>query len=416
MTAADVVYSLERLLAPATHSPGAEFFHDVAGARAFVAGTAPHVAGLVAETPQRLTIVLERPDRLLLDELTMPFAAPVDREAVERAGQGGFARAPGGSGPFRLARWDEGRTIRLERNPHYWRPDHPRVDAVEVAVGLSDQLAWFRLQRGLLDLAAIPPAEWTRVARDARWTPLVVRGPTMRTQYLGLNCDLPPFDRVPVRQAVARAVDPGAVAALLEGRAEAAHGILPPTMPGWDPALRLPPPDPAASRAALAGADVGPVTLWVQRDDAAVRIAQLIQWELHQVGVAVAVKPIEFAALIDAVRAPGRVPMFLLGWQADFPDPANFLRVLLHSEARGTNNNTFFADPAVDAILDAAERTTDPDRRLRLFHAAERRILAAAPWVPLYNPITTLVRHPRVRDATIHPLRPMRWDDLWLAW
>jgi hypothetical protein len=43
-------------------------------------------------------------------------------------------------------------------------------------------------------------------------------------------------------------------------------------------------------------------------------------------------------------------------------------------------------------------------------------VLADAPWVPLFHPVSFAVRHPRVRDYQLHPLRPARLESTWLAW
>jgi ABC-type transport system substrate-binding protein len=177
--------------------------------------------------------------------------------------------------------------------------------------------------------------------------------------------------------------------------------------------------DPAAARQALAAeglAEGFETTLWTQRDDGALRLAQSMQQDLRQLGVSLLLKPVDFPALIEAVRHSGMVPVFLLGWEADFPDPSNFLTVLLHSRSRDTNNNSFYANPDVDRLLDEAEPLLDPARRFALFHEAEARIMRDAPWVPLYHPTGSLVRHPRVRDYELHPLRPSRLETVWLAW
>ena len=108
--------------------------------------------------------------------------------------------------------------------------------------------------------------------------------------------------------------------------------------------------------------------------------------------------------------------LFLLGWEADFPDPSNFLTVLLHSRNVDTNNHTFYANPEVDRLLDAAEPLLEPARRFALFHQAEVLILRDAPWVPLFHPVSFAVRHPRVRAYELHPLRPSRVERAWLAW
>ena len=39
-----------------------------------------------------------------------------------------------------------------------------------------------------------------------------------------------------------------------------------------------------------------------------------------------------------------------------------------------------------------------------------------APWVPLFHPVGSAVRHPRVRDYILHPLRPARIEQTWVAW
>ena len=146
------------------------------------------------------------------------------------------------------------------------------------------------------------------------------------------------------------------------------------------------------------------------------RLAQSMQEDLRQIGVWLALKPVDFPALIEAVRHPGIAPLFLLGWEADFPDPSNFLTVLLHSRSRDTNNNTFYSNPEVDRILDEADPLLDPARRFALFHEAEVRIMQDAPWVPLFHPAGSAVRHPRVRGYELHPLRPSRLEGVWLAW
>src|SRR5206468_9459222 len=133
-----------------------------------------------------------------------------------------------------------------------------------------------------------------------------------------------------------------------------AHSLLPQDMPAYQQTTTGYRHDPPAARARLAEAGFGSgfsTVLWATHDDAALRIAQSIQQDLQAVGVDLAIKPVDFPALIEAIRRPGQVPLFLLGWEADFPDPSNFLTVLLHSRSRDTNNNSFFADPEVDRLL-----------------------------------------------------------------
>ena len=417
-TASDVKYSIERLLKPSIHSQGAEFFHGIEGATDYIAGTAPEVRGVRVPAPDRLEFALTAADPLFLHKLTMPFTAVVDREAVERVGDDDFTRHPAGTGAFVLAEWTYGQRMRLERNPLYFRAGFPRLDGVELTIGVSPQLAWLKYQRGELDLAGIPSAEFQRVLADERYRPLISSRTTLTTSYLGLNCEVAPFDRLPVRQAMNLAVDKRRLLELADGQGVVANGILPPDMPGAAPIAGFPH-DPAAARARLVEAGLAggfTTTLWARRDEGTMRLAQSIQQDLAGIGVRLDLKPVDFPALIEAVRHAGMVPVFLLGWEADFPDPSNFLTVLLHSRSRDTNNNTFYANPDVDHLLDEADATLDPTRRFALFHQAEVAIVRDAPWVPLVHPATSVVRHPRVRDYVLHPLRPSNIETTWLAW
>ncbi len=419
LSSADVKYSLERVLKKAMHSPGAEFYAGLDGAEDWTAGKADGVRGITTPAPDRIEFQLTEVDPLFLHKLAMPFAAVVDRDAVERAGDLGFRRQPVGTGAFVLVEWTEGQRMRLARNPLYWRQGLPYLDGVDVTIGLSDQLAWFKFQRGEIDIAGVPSAEFARVTADPRYKPLLLERTTLRTQYLGMNCELPPFDDVAVRQAFNLAIDKQRLLDLIDGRGVVAKTILPPDMPAFDASTTSYPHDPAAARTRLAASQHGGgfrTTLWASRDEGSMRLAQSIQQDVRALGVELALKPVDFPALIEAVRHPKVVPLFLLGWEADFPDPSNFLIVLLHGRSRGTNNNAFYDDPAVDKLLDQAEPLLDPRRRFALFHQAEEQIMRDAPWVPLFHPVGFAIRHPRVRDYELHPLRPSRIERTWVAW
>jgi ABC-type transport system substrate-binding protein len=65
--------------------------------------------------------------------------------------------------------------------------------------------------------------------------------------------------------------------------------------------------------------------------------------------------------------------------------------------------------------LDEAARTSDPEIRLKLLQDVELRAIDDAPWVFLYHPVSYELVQPRVRDFRLHPLRPARFERVWLA-
>jgi len=416
LTAADVRYGIERVLRPETRSQGAEFFRGVVGAED-CGDTGCTVAGITTPDPYTIQFALREFDPLFLHKLAMPFAAAVPSEEVDRWGED-FARHPVGSGPFMLQQWTSGERLLLVRNPNYFVPGVPRLDGVLRLVGVSDDLAWLKYASGQLDVATIPPSEFPRVVHDPQYQPLLHHVTTMRTSYAGMNCEQPPFNDRRVRQAMNFAVNKDKLLRLINNRGVVAKGVLPPNMPGYNEHVRGYLFDPPRARQLLADAGFPTgfaTTLWVRSDETMLRMAQAMQQDLADINVAVQIKAIAWGPFLQAVRTPGLVPFFVLGWEADFPDPSNFLEVLLHSKYIGSNNDTNYRNPDVDRLLDEATHTVDPAARLKVLQAAELLVIDDAPWVFLYHPVSYEIVSPRVRDFTLHPLRPARFERVSLA-
>lgn len=417
LTAADFRYAIERVINPATRSKGMQYYRSIVGAEAFADGRAKFVSGI--ETPDPYTIVfhLTGPDPVFVHKLAMPFAAAVPREVVERWGED-FSRHVVGSGPFVLKQWLGGQRIVLVKNPLYFIKGLPRLDAIVDQIGVNDELQWLRFEAGEIDLSAIPPAEFPYVMKTPSLKALTLDIVTLSTDYLGMNCQMAPFTDVRVRRAFNYAIDKRKLLAILNGRGVVARGVMPPGLPGFNPGLDGYPYDPARARALLEAAgvpkDFSP-QLWMRADETQMIIGQSIQQDLALVGVNAVLKPIAWGPLLEAVRQPRTAEIFNFGWEADFPDPENFLDVLLSKKQWGDNNDTFYFNPRVDALLDEAAPTADLARRYRLYAAAEKLVVADAPWVFLYNPAAYEIRQPWVHDYVLNPMRPSRLDKVWLA-
>ncbi len=417
VAAADFKYAIERVIDPRTQSKGMEYYREISGAAVFAAHRVPSVAGI--ETPDAYTIVfrLKHPDPLFVDKLAMPFAAAVPHEVVKRWGAD-FSRHVVGSGPFKLKQWIGGQRLVLVKNPRYFVKGKPRLDAIDVAIGVSQELQWLRFEAGELDISAIPPAEFPYVMRTARLRRLTLHEVTVATDYLGMNCQMAPFTDVRVRRAFNYAIDKRKLVELLNGRGVVAGGVMPPNLPGYDPAVESYPLDPKKARELLETAHLRlPLrpTLWLIADQTMLMLGQSIQQDLALVGVEVRLKPVAWAPLLEAVRQPRTVALVLLGWEADFPDPENFLAVLLSKKQWGANNDTFYDNPRVDTLLAEAAPLTDLARRYQIYREAERIVLADAPWVPLFHPVAYAIRQPWVHGYRLNPMRPSRLDTVWLG-
>ncbi len=417
LTATDAVGTLERVIDPKTRSQGAEYYRGIRGAGEYAAGKASHVDGMRALDATTLEIVLDEPDVLFLDKLALLFAAIVPADYARRLGDD-FTDHPIGSGPFVLREWRRGERLVLARNPRYRRTDRPFLDGIVEQSGVNSELAWLKFLSDELDVSGIPPADFPAVRRAPEHYGQLVSGVSLVTNYLGLNCQMPPFDDRRVRQALNYAVNKDDVIALLNGRGVVAKSIVPPGMPGYVSQTAGYPYDPERARALLREAGQGggfTTELWTQSSDLDVKIGQKVQRDLVKVGVTMAIKQVAWSSFLEAIRQPKTVPIFDLAWSADFPDPSNFLEVLFHSSRTDANNHTFYANPAFDRMLEHARTLVDPTARTREYLGAERLLIDDAPVILLFHPISYVMLHPRVHGYTIHPLLPSRFADVRLA-
>src|SRR5207302_3065531 len=104
VTSRDCKYAIERVLDPATGSPGASFYHIIQGAAAFRQRRAAEVSGIGTPDDNGIVFQLSEPSAVFPYALAMTFSAAVPREVVKKEGQR-FGEHPVGAGPYRLVRW-----------------------------------------------------------------------------------------------------------------------------------------------------------------------------------------------------------------------------------------------------------------------------------------------------------------------
>ena len=377
VTAADFVYSINRATGDALDSPvAATYLGDI--------------ASVTAPDDRTLRIAIDAPKSYFIAKLTYPTAFVVDRD--NPPSDAAPFRSPNGTGPFRLAEYTPGQQLTLTRNEHYL-PTPPHLDRVELnlAGGTADALALYRA--GQIDLADVDGADLPglQAAGEPLASELHFGPPGFRVEYIGMNVDEPPFDDADFRYAMNLAVDKAAITErVFGGLRQPADGILPPGFPGHNPDLTGLPYDPERARRLLAESqyanpDTRPsITLTVRADDDGTAPAEYrrlaAMWQ-QNLGVAVALQPMEWSAYVDALYRQ-RFQSFALGWTADYPDPQNFLDILFHSDSDA--NFTGYANPQVDALLESAQVSPDADDRIAQYRQAEQLIVNDAPWAPLW--------------------------------
>jgi len=387
VTADDVVYSFTRILDPKTNSRAAELFLSLKGAKDFVEGRTKTVHGLRALDRYTVQFELAEASAPFVASLAIGYAKIVPREAVEELGAG-FGSQPVGTGPFKFTRWKKGEEIVLEANLDYYA-GRPFLDRLEYKVfpGAPWDKIFDSFEDGGLDDTVIPAAQLEQVQDNRRYQ--FVRRPILGTRFLGINTSQGPLANAMIRQALSHAIDRETlVRDIHKNRYKPAYGFLPPGTYGYDPQLRPFPYDPQRARALLAkagypgGKGLPVLQLWssVKPPDIE-REHEAIKKYLADVGIQLELQYNTNWPSFSSQVYEGKLPIFRYGWQADVPDPDNFLYRLFHSQSG--NNLTRYRNDRVDRLLDQARGEQTYLKRIQLYREAERLIMADAPVIPL---------------------------------
>lgn len=404
--AADVKYSLER----AARGKKPWVVEKLAGAPEVIKGQTKEIRGIRVLDDQTVELTLERPFPPFLMLMAYDAAFLVPREEAERLGSE-FASRPVGTGAFRLVSWRHDDQVVLEAFRDHFR-GAPYLDRVVYRVIPDDNTRFQEYRAGNLDHVDVPTGQFRAAQGDPVLSKELHVWPILGTYALRFTMTQAPFkDNKKLRQALNYAIDKEAIArVLLEGSVVPARGVLPPGMPGHNPELVGYPHDRARARQLLAeaghadGRGLPPITLHYNTNPLHRRVAELVQAQLRELGLAIQLASLDWAAYIKLVD-DGGTQWHRMGWIADYPDPENFLTVLFHTRNIGPPGNTSrFSHPEVDRLFDEADRLPAGPARLAKYREAEKLIVEEAPWVFVYWYTSRLLVKPWVRGLERSPM------------
>lgn len=362
LTAQDVVATYRSILDPATRSPHRPLLGIIAEMR--TVGT------------EAIDIELKRPDPLFPAYLSLGILPATLIETHHP-----FARVPVGSGAFRFLAWPEQGWLVLERVD-----DGERL---ELRVVAEPSVRVMKLLRGEIDLLQndLPPElfRWLRGRSEVQ----IGERPGTNFSYLAFNLEDPHTSNPRVRRAVAHGIDRAAIIRyVFDGAAREAQALFPPDH--WVAATDLVPYpfDPARARALLAeagydGAHPLCLSYKTSNDPFRVRLATLIQAQLAEIGIQLAVQSYDWGTFYDDVKS-GRFQMVSLSWVAvKTPD---LFRYAFHSESvppQGVNRGRYRNDQ-VDGLLDRIAGLNDLESQVPHYRALQRILLEDLPYFPLW--------------------------------
>lgn len=310
---------------------------------------------------------------------------------------------PIGSGPFVFKSYQKDATVRFEAHAEHWA-GRPPVDKLVFAITVDPDI---RSQRLLAGECLVGNMKAQRVANLKAGLDLeVLRFSPLATSYLALNQQRKALADVRLRRALWLAIDKKAyIEAVNAGFAKPAASFLPPGIWSHDASLQNRA-DSAEAKAQVkaSGYDGSELQLFIATGSDRKRAAELLQADWAKVGVKVKVRVMELGELYKR-SGDGEHDIVLLSWFGDNGDPDNFFSPNLSCAAavKGGGNKAHWCDAGFDALLAAANRSTDRARRSELYVQAQRQIHDAVPVIPLTYPVDLIAVNKRVSGFVPSP-------------
>lgn len=391
LTAQDFKFSLDRACNPVIKSSTAgDYLANVVGAEDCLNGKAKGVAGVKALAPDLLEIDLIKPAYYFLGDLTYPVTYVVASQTVSPTTPITSVTQMIGTGPFVASKYVPSQLFSLKSNPTYFQ-GKPKIDGVDFPI-VKDAITRLNMYRdNQLDILPLMRQDVVSLRKDPVYKSQLQYNPIPLTWYMSFNqLAYKPFANVHIRRAFAMAVDTQTISAkVLQGIEPAATGILPPAIAGYrkQTALLGYHPDEAIKELQAGGYSDGsqlpPLKLYIESNNEDVKLtAEAIQSYIKRnLHFNLQLASLDFGTFLAKNNA-NELPMFYLGWQADYLDPQDWLSLIFTTH--GPANHSGFSNAEVDSLCAAADLmpALDP-KRLAMYAKAEDICLQQAAWLPV---------------------------------
>lgn len=385
VTARNFKYAIDRAANHDLASPAAGFITDpkgtnIVGAKDVNDGLTNHVSGVRARG-NKLIVDLEEPDGTFLSKITMPFFQatptnlPLDREVVDVSSMEELPSA----GPYAFTRNEVDTLTSIRKNP-YWTPGpgrkRPRnLAGLDLRWGLNEQTAYNQVLRNELDEGPLPAASVQEVAdrfgvnRSRFWTK-----PVNCTGYLPLNMANDLFKgNLKLRQAVNYAINRRAYVAQAGPYAgQPWTHLFNPGVPGWKNVNPYPiDPDLARARELAAGHfRDGKITVYYwSSGTVAPAQAQIVRQDLINLGFEpenITMKGWWGGLYVPYGQKGTDMDIAVsTGWCSDYPDPFDWINVLLYGgfiQAENNVNYSYMDLPRWNRRMETAAKLVGPKR------------------------------------------------------
>ena len=340
-------------------------------------------------------------------------------------------RHPIGTGPFKFVEFKMKESIKLAKNPDYWKKGRPYLDGIEFTIIPDRSTRMLAFTAGKFDMTF--PTDVTvpllkNIRKDAPQAQCTMRDTNVSTNLI-VNRDMPPFDNPKIRRALALTLDRQAyIDILTEGEGKMSGAMLPPPDGVWG----LPPEilktiagygnvekSREAGRALMREAGYGPdkrLKLKVStRSIAPFRDpATILLDHLKQIYIDAELEIIDTAVYYNRVfKKDYTVALNLTGTAVDDPD-VTFFEGYACGSLRNYNN---YCDPEMTKLFEAQSQEPDQKKRLKMVWEIDRKLQEDIARPIIVQNKAAGCWQPHVKGVVLHVnsiYNGARFEDVWL--
>ena len=387
-----------------------------------------NVDGVTTNGDYEVTLHLNHPQPALLVLLSSGYS-PIYPCHVPAAQ---MRTNPVGTGPFKFGEFKPNEYIRVVKNPDYWKPGRPYLDAIEYTIIPNRSTAILAFIAGKFDVTfpyevSIPMLKDVKQQAQQAICDLA---PGNASTNLILNRDKPPFDNAELRRALALAIDRKSfIDILAEGQGDIGGAMQPPpagiwglppemlrSVPGYDPDVKT---NRDEARAIMTKLGYGPDkhlavkvsarNISIFRDPAVILIDQL-----KEIWVDGELEPIETANWFPKViRKDYQIGVNNTGSGVDDPDQQFFENYGCGS----ARNYTGYCNPDLEKLFNQQSTIADQNERKKLVWDIDKKLQEDGARPIVYHFRAATCMQPQVKGLTIminSQYNGWRFEDVWL--
>jgi peptide/nickel transport system substrate-binding protein len=339
---------------------------------------------------------------------------------------------PVGTGPFKFVEFKANESIKLTKNPDYFKKGLPYLDGIEFTIVTNRSTAILGFVSGKFDMT-FPTEVSIPLLKDVKSqapNAICVVEPSNVSTNIIINSSAPPFDNLDIRRALALALDRKAfISILFEGQADIGGTMQPApaglwampkemldTIPGYGPDVNA---NREQARKLMQKAGYGPDkhlqikvstrNIPIYRDPAIILIDQLktiyIDAELDVVDTA--------QWFPKVARKDYSLGLNLTGNAVDEPDQSFYENYSCESERNYTN----YCNREIEKLFDQQSAETDTDKRKKVVWEIDKKLQEDVARPIILHSRTGTCWQPYVKNVTVmsnSSYNGYRYEDVWM--